>query len=248
MGEPFTLVQRAPALEADQITRAGWPWRYQVLVDEGPDGNSKRSTSNVLAARSLANNAPQYWSGWALLADVAFASLLIGLTFWLWCWRGERIAVSETPERTRRKFDIAVASACFLLPAGLVFASNYRIVKVAWWLSIHLRSTSLFEKANPGTTASVLFAASHFGALFTDRKHTELAYRNQDLAIGPDHGWSTRNTYARSTSQCHRTDQPDFERISRIKRDLRRHSSLQTVDVSQLGPVQSDISDGGPHQ
>ncbi|EGF25669.1 leucine-rich repeat domain-containing protein [Rhodopirellula baltica] len=125
MGEPFTLVQRAPALEADQITRAGWPWRYQVLVDEGPDGNSKRSTSNVLAARSLANNAPQYWSGWALLADVAFASLLIGLTFWLWCWRGERIAVSETPERTRRKFDIAVASACFLLPAGLVFASNW---------------------------------------------------------------------------------------------------------------------------
>ncbi|WP_339886911.1 MULTISPECIES: protein kinase [Rhodopirellula] len=125
MGEPFTLVQRVPALEADQITRAGWPWRYQVLVDEGPDGISQQSTSNVLAARSLANNAPQYWSGWALLADLAFACMLVGLTFRLWCWRGERIAVSETPERTRRKFDIAVASACFLLPAVLVFASNW---------------------------------------------------------------------------------------------------------------------------
>lgn len=125
MGEPFTLVQRVPTLEADQITRAGWPWRYQVVVDEGPDGISKQSTSNVLAARSLANNAPQYWSEWALLADLAFACMLVGLTFRLWCWRGERIAVSETPERTRRKFDIAVASTCFLLPGVLVLASNW---------------------------------------------------------------------------------------------------------------------------
>ncbi|WDQ17505.1 protein kinase [Rhodopirellula sp. P2] len=126
MGEPFTLVQRVPVLDTDQITRAGWPWRYQVVIDEGIQRTSTKSKpSNALAAIAIANHTPQYWSGRALLGDILFASALIYFAFRLWCWRGERIAVSETPERTRRKFDIAVASGCFLLPASLVFSSNW---------------------------------------------------------------------------------------------------------------------------
>ncbi|MEO9590905.1 MAG: protein kinase [Rhodopirellula bahusiensis] len=129
MGEPFALVQRVPVVDADQITRAGWPWRYQVVIDEGPEGSSRNPTSNALAAHTLAKHSPQYWSSWALLADIVFASALVYLAFRLWCWRGERIAVSETPERTRRKFDIAVASACFLMPASLIFTSNWTAKK-----------------------------------------------------------------------------------------------------------------------
>jgi uncharacterized protein YjbI with pentapeptide repeats len=126
MGQPFTMTQQVPTLDTDQITRAGWPWRYQVLIDDGSEGNlSRPKPSNALAAIEIAKHAPKYWSSWALLGDALFALALVWLGFKLWCWRGECITVSENPERTRRKFDFAVAIGCFLLPASLIFSSHW---------------------------------------------------------------------------------------------------------------------------
>ncbi|MFG0268220.1 MAG: protein kinase [Rhodopirellula sp. JB055] len=126
MGQPFTMTQQVPTLSPEQITRAGWPWRYQVLIDDGSEGNLARpKPSNALAAIEIAKHTPKYWSSGALLCDAVFALALVYLVFRLWCWRGERIAVSENPERTRRRFDVSVAVGCFLFPAGLIFSSHW---------------------------------------------------------------------------------------------------------------------------
>ncbi|MCC9642349.1 protein kinase [Rhodopirellula sp. JC740] len=125
VGEPFTLIQRVPTIHTDQITRAGWPWRYQIVIDGGDSQHSTRVSFHDAPKLQLLNeNSTRFWSWGALIADSVVAVLLVVLAFMLWCWRGKQIAKSVTPERTQRRFDIAAASASFLVPACCVFGSS----------------------------------------------------------------------------------------------------------------------------
>ena len=91
------------APRTEPVTRAGWPWRYQV-------------TSHERAADEV-SFVTRHWSVVALVGNCLVAAIGCALVWWLTIYRCHRLLASANPVRTRKWFDVGIALACLLIPA-----------------------------------------------------------------------------------------------------------------------------------